>query len=306
MKRAIVTGPTGVVGMALVRKLIENNIEVFAVVRDNSKRINTLPKHPLVNIVKCDISNYENLKQLIKTKCDIFFHLAWTGGENPLNRFDVYLQTENIRYSLEAVQAAVDLDCSVFIGAGSQAEYGINSGIMKPDTYPKPVSGYGMAKLCAGQMTRYMCKINGIRHIWPRILSVYGVGDDKPTLISTAIKSMLNGERLSMTKGEQLWDYLYSDDLADAFLAMADKGKDGAIYVLGSGKVRQLRDYVSIIRDYINPSIEIGFGENPYLIDQVMHLEADITTLTQDTQWTPKVDFETGIYGLIEYYKTKV
>ena len=207
---------------------------------------------------------------------------------------------------MEAVQAAVDLDCSVFIGAGSQAEYGINSGIMKPDTYPKPVSGYGMAKLCAGQMTRYMCKINGIRHIWPRILSVYGVGDDKPTLISTAIKSMLNGERLSMTKGEQLWDYLYSDDLADAFLAMADKGKDGAIYVLGSGKVRQLRDYVSIIRDYINPSIEIGFGEKPYLIDQVMHLEADITTLTQDTQWTPKVDFETGIYGLIEYYKTKV
>lgn len=299
MKRAIVTGPTGVIGTALVKKLIAENIETYAVIRSASKRINTIPKDNLVHVVKCDIESFVNLKGLIKEPCDAFFHLAWAGTDDPLNRFDMQLQIKNIKYSLDAVQAAVDLECKVFVGAGSQAEYGTKSGIMRPDTFPEPVSGYGMAKLCAGQMTRYLCKQAGIRHIWPRILSVYGPGDGKQTLISSAIRSMLAGEKLSMTAGEQLWDYLYSSDAADAIYAMAEKGKDGAVYVLGRGQVMPLRKYVEIIRDLINPNLEIGFGERPYFKDQVMHLEADINDLNNDTGWEPKTKFKRGITNII-------
>lgn len=305
MKRAIVTGPTGVIGTALVKKLIAENVETYAVIRSTSKRINTIPDDKLVHIVKCDIDSFGNLKGLIKEPCDAFFHLAWTGTDDPLNRFDMQLQTKNIKYSLDAVQAAVDLECKVFIGAGSQAEYGTKSGIMRPDTFPEPVSGYGMAKLCAGQMTRYLCKQAGIRHIWPRILSIYGPGDGKQTLINSAIRCMLSGEKLSMTAGEQLWDYLYSEDAANALYAMAEKGKDGAVYVLGSGKVMPLRKYVEIIRDLINPNLEIGFGERAYFKDQVMHLEADTYSLTNDTGWEPKTDFSVGIKNLMENFGVK-
>ena len=300
MKRAIVTGPTGVIGTALVKKLIAENVEIYAVIRSTSKRINTIPNDALVHIIKCDINNLKELKSYIKEPCDAFFHLAWAGTEDPLNRFDMQLQTNNIQYSLDAVQSAVDLRCSVFVGAGSQAEYGTKSGIMRPNTFPEPVSGYGMAKLCAGQMTRYMCKQAGIRHIWPRILSVYGPGDGKQTLISSATRCMLAGEKLSMTAGEQLWDYLYSSDAADALYAMAEKGRDGAIYVLGSGKAIPLREYIETIRSLINSNLEIGFGERPYFKDQVMHLEADVSSLTNDTGWVPKVDFLTGVRELIK------
>lgn len=299
MKRAIVTGPTGVIGTALIKKLISENIKTYAVIRSTSKRINTIPKNEFVHIIKCDIDNLTDLNSLIEEYCDAFFHLAWAGTDNPLNRFDMQLQTKNIQYSLDAVQVAVDLNCSVFVGAGSQAEYGIQSGVMRPDTFPEPVSGYGMAKLCAGQMTRYLCNQAGIKHIWPRILSVYGPGDGKQTLISSAIRSMLAGEKLSMTAGEQLWDYLYSEDAADALYTMAEKGKNGAVYVLGSGRAMPLRRYVEIIRDSIDPQLKIGFGEKPYFKDQVMHLEADISSLTNDTGWRPKVHFVDGINRLI-------
>lgn len=300
MKRAIVTGPTGVIGTALVQKLISENVETYAVIRSTSKRINKIPKSNLVHIIKCDIDNFINLKNFIKEPCDAFFHLAWAGTDNPLNRFDMDLQTKNIQYSLDAAQAATDLHCKVFIGAGSQAEYGTKSGIMRPDTFPEPVSGYGMAKLCAGQMTRYICKQAGIRHIWPRILSVYGPGDGKQTLISSAIRSMLVGEKLSMTPGEQMWDYLYSSDAADALYAMAEMGKDGSVYVLGSGKVMPLRKYIESIRDIINPKLEIGFGERPYFKDQVMHLEADNRSLVKDTGWKPKTSFLDGIKEILK------
>lgn len=300
---AVVTGPTGVIGTALVKKLVENNTKVYAVCRPHSHRISTVLKHPLVNIVECNIDNYKYLPEKIKEECYYFYHLAWSGTDNPLNRFDMYLQNENVKYSLDAVRAAKQLGCRVFIGSGSQAEYGNKSGIMKPDTYPDPVSGYGMAKLCSGQMTRYLCNQEGIKHIWPRILSVYGVGDGSQTLISSAIRSMLEGKKFSMTAGDQLWDYLYSEDAADALIALANKGKNGAVYVLGSGRARPLKEYVECIRDIINPQLPIGFGERPYFKDQVMHLEADITAITNDTGWRPRVEFKDGIIDLIHRNK---
>ena len=76
---------------------------------------------------------------------------------------------------------------------------------------------------------------------------------------------------------------------------MALNGRDGAVYVLGSGQARPLREYVEIIRDVINPACTIGFGEVPYRKDQVMHLEADITELTKDTGWVPSTKFDDGI-----------
>lgn len=300
MKKVVVTGPTGVIGSALIDKLVAEQVEVFAVCRPASKRLDTISKNSLVHIIECDIEKFADLRELIGTNCDAFFNLAWAGTESPLNRFDMYLQTQNIKYSLDAVKAAKDLQCKVFVGAGSQAEYGTHSGIMSPETFPDPVSGYGMAKLCAGQMTRYLCQQAGIRHIWPRILSIYGVGDGNQTLISSAIRSMLSGEKLSMTAGEQLWDYLYAGDVADALFAMAEKGKDGAVYVVGSGHVKPLKDYINIIRNLINPYIEIGFGDRPYFKDQVMHLEADISSLNHDTGWVPKTKFEDGIRRILQ------
>ena len=303
MKKAVVTGPTGVIGTALMKKLVLSGIEVYAVCRPNSKRIDTIMDHPLIHIVKCNLEELNYLASKIGESCDVFFHLAWEGTLDPRNRFDMYLQNKNVKYSLDAVEAAKSLGCSVFIGAGSQAEYGVRSGVMRPDTFPEPISGYGMAKLCAGQMTRYMCAQYGIRHVWPRILSIYGIGDGMQTFISSATMKMLLGERFAMTAGEQIWDYLYSEDAADALIAMAEKGKNGAVYVLGSGRTMKLKEYVTVIRDLIDPNLKIGFGDIPYNKDQVMHMEADISSLTEDTGWTPSTDFREGIQVLIHKIK---
>lgn len=302
MRRAIVTGPTGVIGSALVRRLLQAGVEVYAVCRPGSQRSNVLKDQSLLHKVACELHELKILPAKIGVSCDMFFHLAWLGTEHPENRFDMYIQNDNIRCTLDAVEAAKVLDCKVFIGAGSQAEYGVD-GILRPDMYANPVSGYGMAKLCAGQMTRQLCREYGIRHIWPRILSVYGLNDGKQTLIQYAIDQMLAGNSVAMTEGNQVWDYLYSEDAADAIYQLALSGKDGAVYVLGSGTTKRLREYVEIIRDIINPGAAIRFGEVPYRKDQVMHLEADISALSHDTGWYPKIDFKEGIIRIINHKK---
>src|SRR5699024_9923073 len=112
-----------------------------------------------------------------------------------------------------------------------------------------PESGYGMAKLCAGQMSRSLARQLGLKHIWMRVLSVYGPNDGGQSLVMSVIHALQNGETPRCTKGEQQWDYLYSEDAARAFYLAAERGKDGKIYILGNGKVRPLAEYIREIRD---------------------------------------------------------
>jgi nucleoside-diphosphate-sugar epimerase len=299
MKIALITGPTGVLGSALTRKMAKEGIETYVVCHPGSKRTKNIINSPYIHKIECDLDNIKDLPKLIGKSCDVFFHLAWLGTQNNNNRLNMYMQNTNVKYTLDAVEAAHALQCKVFVGAGSQAEYGRIDGIIHPDSITKPISGYGMAKLCAGQMTRTMCKEYGIRHIWPRVVSTFGPNDAPKTLISVVIDKLLAGEKPSLTAGEQIWDYLYSDDAADAFYRMALKGKDGAVYVLGSGQTKPLKEFMKIIRDSINPTLPLGIGEIPYLKDQAMHLEADVRTLTADTGWKPSTSFQKGIETLI-------
>ena len=299
IKRIVLTGPTGVLGLAITRYMVQIGVEVYAICRPNSKRIINIPKSPLIHIVECDMKNILNLSNYIDKSCDAFFHFAWAGTESAENRFNMELQTENIKNSLLAVRAAYSLSCKVFIGAGSQAEYGKTEGIISPSTPTNPDSGYGFAKLCTGQMTRVMCQQLGITHIWTRIISTYGIGDNPNTLISVIINDLLKGIKPSLTKCEQVWDYLYAGDAAHAFYRLAEDGHNGSIYVIGSGQTKTLREFAEIIRNEINPSLSLGFGERPYYKDQAMHLEDDISTLFNDIVWKPETPFVEGIRKIL-------
>lgn len=300
IKSAVLTGPTGVLGTALVKKMADYGIEAYVVCHRDSSRNATILKHHCIHRVECDIEEIGKIPELIGKNVEAFFHLAWLGTQVNSNRMDMYLQNTNVKYALDTVYVAKKLDCKVYVGAGSQAEYGRIDGVIHPDSPTNPISGYGMAKLCAGQMTRALCKEFGIRHIWPRIISVYGKNDGEKTLVSTLIRTLQRGEKTKLTAGEQMWDYLYSDDAAEALCLMAEKGKDGAVYVLGSGKSRKLKEFMIDIRDAVDKEMPLGLGEIPYLPDQAMHLEADISSLSRDTGWKPKTLFKDGIYKLIK------
>ena len=296
---AVVTGPTGAIGHALCARLLEEGIRVAAVCRPGSGRAETLPDG--VRRIDCDVSELSSLPECIPG-ADAFFHLAWTDTVGA-GRNDMDAQVRNIRHTLDACRAAAALGCRVFIGAGSQAEYGRVDAPLTPETPCFPENGYGMAKLCAGQMSRVECQKLGLTHIWPRILSVYGPHDGEKTMIMSTIRKLLAGEKPALTAGDQIWDYLYADDAAEALYRLALSGRDGSVYPLGSGQARPLREYIEILRDAIDPALPLGFGEVPYVPKQVMHLEADISALQKDTGFVVETDYAAGIRSLID--KTK-
>lgn len=300
MKRVIITGPTGAIGMALMQKCIKLDLEVAAVCHQGSSRIANIPISSKVKIVECDLDEIRKLPDFLNDTYDVFFHFAWacTAGEG---RNNIDAQTKNILYTMDAVETADKLGCECFIGAGSQAEYGRFEGKLDSGVPTFPDNGYGIAKLCAGQLSRIRCVQLGIRHIWFRILSVYGSYDSEQTMIMSSIRSMLNGESPEYTPAGQIWDYLYSEDAAEALYLAAERGRDGAVYCLGSGQARPLKEYLEIMRDEIDPGLSLKIGAKPYADKQVMHLCADITDLQNDTGFVPKYSFEEGIKETIKW-----
>ena len=299
----IITGPTGAVGQTLSRLLLRKGITVYAVCRPGSPKIGRFPAHERLHIVPCDITALRSLPQMIQeVRAEAFYHFAWAGNDGS-NRDNMPLQTANIRYTLDACEAAHALGCGVFVGAGSQAEYGRSSAPLSPQTPCFPENGYGMAKLCAGQMSRKECKRLGMAHIWARILSVYGPYEQASSMTVSTITKLLRGECPEMTAGEQIWDYLYAEDAAEALYRMAVSGRDGAVYPLGSGSPRPLREYVSMLRDAVDPALPVAFGARAYAENQVMYLAADLTALHEDTGFVPQVSFAEGIRRTVEWVR---
>jgi len=303
--RIVITGPTGAIGHALIEKCINNGDEVLAICRKGSSRINTLPQDSKVSVLELSLSDYDeyiNSTDSPDVSYDVFYHFAWNGTTGS-SRNDADLQSDNIQYALSAVRLAAFFGCRTFIGAGSQAEYGRVEGALKADTPAFPENGYGIAKLCAGQLTRILCGQLGIKHIWTRILSVYGPYDGENSMVISSLRKMIRGEETRFTKGEQEWDYLYSGDAANAMYLIAQKGVGNKIYVIGSGKTRKLMDYINVMEQKAAPAVRPVLGAVPYADKQVMYLCADISEVAEDTGFAPKVDFEDGIEKTIRYVK---
>ncbi|MCR5195276.1 MAG: NAD(P)-dependent oxidoreductase [Pseudobutyrivibrio sp.] len=304
MKKAIITGATGMIGSELARQLARDGIRVYAVVRPNSSKIDNLIKSDLVEVIECDLHQLSKLSEMIES-ADIFYHFAWDGCYGD-SRNDLLLQEQNVKGALEAVKAAKQLGCKKFVGAGSQAEFGSVEGKLS-DTLPKnPVTGYGIAKHSAQLMTKALATQLGMEYCWGRILSCYGPGDNDYTMVMSAVVAMLKNELLAFTPGEQIWDYIYVEDCAKAFYLIGKEGVDKKAYTIGSGNTQMLKEYIYQIRDAIDSSIQPGIGERDYYPNQVMHLEADISELKKDTGFTPSVKFEEGIKHTVEWRKARL
>ena len=291
--RAVITGATGAIGMALIQELMERNAEVLVICREGSGRNERIPEVPGVKKMELNMDAYQKYEPE-SVDYDVFFHMAWSGTTGA-SRNDTAMQQANVEYAKDSVVLAHKLGCKAYVGVGSQAEYGRVEGKLCADTPTNPETEYGKAKLMAGNATRQLCERYGMKHIWTRVLSVYGPYDTEHSMIVSSARKVLTGEIPTFTKGEQQWDYLYSKDAAKALIALATKGLHNNVYPLGSGKVRPLSEYIEILRDTINPDAEIDLGAVPYGEKQVMYLCADVSKLKQDTGFEPRISFEEGM-----------
>lgn len=303
ISRIIVTGASGMIGSHLIDLAVSNDIDVFAIVRKNSKKISNLPTSDRVKIIECDLNDISNLCQLVEKPCDAFIHLAWDGVFG-IDRNDVFKQQNNVLCTLKAICVAAELGCKKFVLAGSQAEFGINNDTLTCNTLPNPITAYGIAKNTAFQLGKVLAEQLGIEINCGRILSAFGERDNLNTMVSSSLIKMIKGERVDLTECTQIWDYIYAVDVARAFLAIAESGVNGKAYPVGSGNSKMLKSYVKEMYNLVgNNNATLNFGATNLNSNAVKHLECDISELTNDTGFVPKYSFSEGITKTIDWLK---
>lgn len=291
-------------GVALVNRLKQDkNIEeIFAVIRPNSSKKARISKDDRIRLIECDRSNYKILPKLVNANCDVFYHMVWPRTATYAENIDdMILKCDAVKTVIEAVGVASELGCQKFIGAGSQSEYGLpRNGCYSLNSECMPVRADGIFHLMAGQLAKMSAEQLGMRCIWMRIFSVYGINDRPNSMVQETIGKLLNGEHCSFTKSEQKWDYVYSDDVAEAFYLVGTLINEHNTYNIASGESKSLKEYVETIRDVVSPNAELGIGELDYPPNAIMNMEVDISTLTADTGWRPQIDFKSGIRRIYE------
>ena len=301
--------------MALTARLLEEKVNVTVFLRRDSgrnERFNIFEAEQRAGMLNIVYLNLEELgsycRQGSGTRCgrdDVFYHFGWCGTFGAA-RNDRKRQQDNIGYTLDAVRLAGRLGCGSFVGAGSQAEYGRPGGVLTPDTPAAPENEYGKAKLEAGIQSRKLCEELGIMHCWVRILSVYGPYDGDDTMIMSTIRRLMLGQEVPLTEGIQLWDYLYSEDAADALYRIGNLTwtKGYRLYCLAGGVSKPLKEYILMLCRQLGADEELlRFGAVAYTDTQVMRLTADIKELVRDTGFRVQTSFEEGINKTIDWRK---
>lgn len=301
MKKAVVYGGAGFIGSELVRHLCEKRVTVCVVEKPGIKekkeyeRISDLP----IQLIECDLTQADRLPLLIKDRdYDVFYQFAWMGLDN-LSLKDYELQLMNVKWIMDSIVAASELGCSKFIGAGSitQKELLIKEGrLFQGDRHKY----YRAAEFTCETLGRSVATEYEISFFWPKIINIYGPGENSPRLINTLIRNLRAGKEQMLSPGEQLYDFLYITDAAEAYYCIGERGTEESEYVIGSGDVRPLKDYLLQIRDIVAPEMELQLGALAYEGLFMDAKEFDISELNK-IGFAPKVSFEAGIKMLLEW-----
>lgn len=291
----MVYGGAGFIGSALVKKLCKKNIDVWIIEKTGIKeteqyqRICDLPVH----LIECDLNNIENLENAISDRdFDTFYQFAW-GELDDSSLLQYEEQIHNAMIVLKSIVIAKKFGCNRFIGAGSITENELlykegRNYINDKHRY------YRSAQFVCDTMGRCLAEKFAIDFFWPRIINVYGPGELSDRLINTLIRKLLLGEAMSLSAGEQLYDFLYITDAANAFFLIGEKGIAGEEYIIGSGTPKRLKDYLNCVAKVVDKSQKIGLGKLEYNGLYMTENDFNIDALRK-IGFQPKVGFEEGI-----------
>jgi nucleoside-diphosphate-sugar epimerase len=301
--RCLVTGASGHLGSYLTRLLLAEGHEVAIMVRSHSDLWRIADVVGATRVIHGDLSAMEQAAaDIVAVAPETVFHLAWHGVGTDYRNDPTQIH-QNLTGSVKLVEYARRAGCRCWIGVGSQAEHGRVEGSLHEDQPTKPVTMYGVTKLCAGMLTAQLCSTTSIRHVWCRLLATYGPKDDGNHFIPMVTRTLLAGEKPALTPGDQRWDYLYVEDAVDALYRLALQPRAEGVFILGSGESPSVRSMAQRIRDLIDPTLPLGFGELAYEHDQLMLLRGDPSKLRRATGWRPRVSMDDGLKRTVDWYR---
>ena len=302
MKKILITGAGGFIGLNLIESLLKQNCEI-AVIDRSVKKYNNLIKQ-----YNGDITNYEFvLETIINFQPTNIFHLAaYKERSSKVEDLRNFLSI-NLTGTLNLYEALLKINCvSSVVTLGSTDEYGDCTSSYVENLKEKPTTAYGFSKLCVTKLSEFFYKNFNLPVTVLRPTIVYGPRQGMEMFIPSLINTLVKGDFYKMTKGEQLRDFIYIDDLIEAMLISENNEEfNGEIFNIGSGRSIKIRTVAELITNELGKKHLLKIGAIEYREREIMHYKTSIEKVTKTMNWSPEISFEKGMRLTIEYYTNK-
>lgn len=297
-KKVLVTGASGFIGRHTIPFLIENGYEVHAVFCTAQS---SFKKEPGLFWHRCNLLNADEQKRLFaEVKPTHMLHFAWYAAPGKY-----WTSPENLRWvqaSLDLLMNFVDKGGKRVVLAGTCAEYDWSYGYCSEGVTPiRPNSLYGICKNSLHEISQFS-KQTKISSAWGRIFFLYGPHEHPDRLVSSVIRSILKGEPVQCSHGNQIRDFLHVEDVASGFVTLLESEVQGAVNI-ASGSPVALKEVIYKIAERLSRHELVQLGALPAPANDPPLLVGDVRRLTEEVRWRPKYNLEQGLCQTIAWWK---
>jgi nucleoside-diphosphate-sugar epimerase len=189
---------------------------------------------------------------------------------------------------------------------GSCAEYDWRYSFCKEGLTPlNPNTVYGTCKQSLQQIFDSIINTMDISGVWGRIFFLYGPHEHPARLVSSVIRSILLDRPADCSHGNQMRDFLYVKDVADAFVALLESNISGPVNI-ASGQPLPLKEIIYKIAEKLNRPdlVRLGALETP--ADDPDLLAGDTNRLFNEVGWQPKYNLDQGLEETIVWWRNNM
>lgn len=301
-KNILITGATGFIGACLVHQLVKDKDKIHIILRRNSDTWGIKSILKKLNLHYLDLNNPRDVERVVrKIKPQIVFHLA--AYRNYLEESRKNLET-NIFGTLNLLEACNKIGYDIFINTGSSSEYGTKSKPMSEKSLLEPNSYYAVAKAGQTLLCQHWAREKKLPIITLRPFAVYGPYEESKRLVPTLITNCLKGKDLSLVSPKTARDFIFVDDVVEAYLKAAQSPKlAGHVFNIGTGKQSSLKDVVSLVVKITKAKVKQNWGGMPDRSFDTNVWLADITKAKKLLKWQPRYNLERGLKKTITWFK---
>lgn len=296
-----ITGATGYLGSHLSRRLHQRGHKVVVLKRSQSNVARIADILPDLVSYDIDVQSFDAIFKDQSVTC--ILHCATDYGRKDVSRASII--EANLVLPLRLLEAAIRHGTPFFVNTDTVLD--------------KRVSAYSLSKR---QFRDWLASLAmSIQGINVAIEHFYGPGDDPTKFVGEMVRRLFAGDsRIALTPGEQVRDFVYIDDVVDAFAMILEhhvKSLSSAVskeftvhplhsYEIGSGKPVSIRQFMETLRRLAGrQNVALDFGAIPYRDNEVMYSQARIAPLLT-LGWRPTVDLEEGLRRTVASEQSRI
>lgn len=305
--KVLVTGGAGFIGSHLVDRLVQEGHEVAIV--DNLSTGKRRNLNRAARFFKLDIQSWRLERVFRNERPNIVMHLAAQMDVRKSVEDPIFDAQVNVLGMLNVLQQSIKHGVrKVVFSSSGGAIYGEQEIYPVPESHAtRPLSPYGISKLCGEQYLSYYQRVSGLQIVSLRYANVYGPRQDpdgEAGVVAIFIQKLLNNEQAIVNgNGRQTRDFVYVEDVVEANLAVMGQETQGT-YNVGTGEETSINDLLRILIAHTNSTCKEIHG--PAKIGEQVRSVIDSNKLRQELSWDPKTELSEGLKRTVDYFRERM